>query len=125
MAVALEANNAILPSPLCANPMLPLAATLDIFKATLDSPSVVPKDKVQVAEAGNYLAERLASMAVLVDKSMPTVAPLFDTIPRGEGGRQRGPGKTLLFDITHGLVQRIPLTSWLSWMGASTNILLY
>ena len=39
-------------------------------------------------------------MAPLVDKSMPAVvAALFDAIPCGEGGRQRGPGKTLLFDI--------------------------
>ena len=27
-----------------------------------------------------------------------------------EGGRWRGPGKTLLFDIAHGLAQRVPLT---------------
>ena len=45
MAVGLEAANAVLPSPLCTNPMLPLAATLAIFKATLDSPFVAPKDK--------------------------------------------------------------------------------
>ena len=31
MAVGLEAANAILPSSLCANPMLPLAGTLAIF----------------------------------------------------------------------------------------------
>ena len=37
MAVGLEAANAILPSPLCANPMLPLVAMLTIFKAMLDS----------------------------------------------------------------------------------------
>ena len=40
---------------------------------------------------------------------MPVVAALFDAIPRGEGGRQRGPGKTLLFDVTHGLARRVPL----------------
>ena len=41
-AVGLEATNAVLPSSLCANPMLPLAATLAIFRAMLDSPSVAP-----------------------------------------------------------------------------------
>ena len=46
MAVSLEATNAILPSPLCPDPMLPLVAMLTIFKAMLDSPLVVPKDKV-------------------------------------------------------------------------------
>ena len=46
MAVGLDAGNAGLPSPLYADPMLPLVATLAIFRATVDSPSVVPKDKV-------------------------------------------------------------------------------
>ena len=45
MAVGLEAANAILLSPLCADPMLPLAAMLAIFRAMLDSPSVALKDK--------------------------------------------------------------------------------
>ena len=45
MAVGLEAANAILPSPLCTNPMLPLVVMLAIFKATLDSLLVVPKDR--------------------------------------------------------------------------------
>ena len=45
MAVGLEAANAILPSSLCADPVLPLAGTLAIFQATLDSPFVAPKDK--------------------------------------------------------------------------------
>ena len=59
---------------------------------------------------GNYLAERLATIAVLVDKSMPTVAALFEAIPWGEGGRWRGLSKTLLFDITLGLAQTVLLT---------------
>ena len=103
MAVSLEAANTILPSPLYADPMLPLLATLAIFKATLDSLSVVLKDKAQVAEADNYLARELVTVAMLVDKSTPTVVALFDAIPHCEGGRQRGPGKTLLFNITCGL----------------------
>ena len=110
MVVGLEAANAVLLSPLCTNLMLPLVATLTIFKATLDSPFVVPKDKAYITEAGNYLAKWLATIAVLVDKSTPIVAALFDAIPRGEGGRWRGPGKTLLFDVARGLAHRVPLT---------------
>ena len=87
MAVSLEAANAILPSSLCANPMLPLAGMLAIFKATLDSPFVAPKDKVQVTKAGDYLTKWLATIVVLIDKSTPIVAALFGTIPRGKGGR--------------------------------------
>ena len=110
MAVSLEAANAILPSSICADPMLPLTGTLAIFQATLDSPFVAPKDKVQVAKAGNYLAEWFATIAALVDKSTPTVAALFDAIPRGKGGKQRGPSRTLLFDVACRLARRVPLT---------------
>ena len=59
---------------------------------------------------GDYLAKWLATTAVLVDKSMPIAAALFDAIPRGEGGRQRGPSKTLLYDVTRRLARRVPLT---------------
>ena len=47
---------------------------------------------------------------MLVDKSTPVVAAIFDAIPQGEGGRWRGPGKTLLFDVACGLAQSVPLT---------------
>ena len=46
MVAGLVAANAMLPSSLCTNPMLPLVATLAIFRAALDSPFVAPKDKV-------------------------------------------------------------------------------
>ena len=42
MAVGLEAINAIVPSSLCVDPMIPLVATMAIFSATLDSPSIAP-----------------------------------------------------------------------------------
>ena len=59
---------------------------------------------------GNYLAKWLATIAMLVDKSMPIAAALFDAILRGEGGKRRGLGKTLLFNVAHGLARRVPLT---------------
>ena len=59
---------------------------------------------------GDYLAERLATIAALVDKSTPAVMALYNAIPHGERGRWRGPGKTLLFNIAHGLSQSILLT---------------
>ena len=67
-------------SPLC-RPYAPPASHAAIFRATLDSPFVVLKDKSQVAKVGDYLAERLATIATLVDKSRPAVAVLFDAIP--------------------------------------------
>ena len=45
-----------------------------------------------------------------MDKRTPVAAALFDAIPRGEGGKQRGPSRTLLFDIARGLAHRVPLT---------------
>ena len=41
---------------------------------------------------------------------MPIVAALFDAIPKGKGGKQRGPSRTLLFDVACGLAHRVPLT---------------
>ena len=76
----------------------------------LDSPFVALKDKAWVAEVGDYLAERLATIAALVDKSLPIVAALFDAITRGERGKRRGPGKTLLFNVARGLACKVPLT---------------
>ena len=41
---------------------------------------------------------------------MPIAAALFDAIPQGKVGRQRGPGKTFLFYVTRRLAQRVLLT---------------
>ena len=48
-------------------------------------------------------------MTRLVDPSAPAVN-FVDQIPRGEGGRRRGPARTLLFDVARGLARRVPLT---------------
>ena len=45
-----------------------------------------------------------------MDKSTPAAAALFDAIPRDEGGKQRGPSRTLLFRVAHGLARQVPLT---------------
>ena len=38
------------------------------------------------------------------------MAALFNPIPRGKRGKQRGPSRTLLFDVTHRLARRVLLT---------------
>ena len=108
--VSLEATNTVLPSPLCADPKLPLVATLTIFKATLDSNSIVPKHKEKVTKVGNYFAKWLATIAALVDKNMPIVVSLYEAILCGQKDRQRGLEKTLLFNITCRLAHKVPLT---------------
>ena len=55
IAVGLEATNAVLSFPLRTDPMLSLVTTLAIFKAMLDSASMVLKDKEQVVEVGDCL----------------------------------------------------------------------
>ena len=47
MMVGLKVANATLSSP-CADPILPLVATLAVFKATLDSQSIPLKGKEQI-----------------------------------------------------------------------------
>ena len=64
---------------------------------------MVLRDKEQVTEGGSYLAKWLATVAALVDKSIPALVALYDAILHGKEGRQRGPGKTFLFDIVHRL----------------------
>ena len=71
-------------------------ATLAIFKTTSGSQSIVPKIMGQAAKSGDYLAEWLGAVAMLVYKSLPTVVAVFDIIPNGEESRQRRPRKTLL-----------------------------
>ena len=82
--VGLEVANDILSYTLCADPMIPLGATLAIFKAPLNSLSAVPKDRKQVAKAGDKFAKWLATTATLVDKRTPTVVALCNAIQWGE-----------------------------------------
>ena len=83
----MEAFNTFLPSKLYAKPILSLLATVTIFKAMLDSDSVVLRDKEQVTEGGSYLAKWLATVAALVDKSIPALVALYDAILHGKEGR--------------------------------------
>ena len=123
MVVCLEAANAVLPFPLCADPMVPLVATLAVFKAMPESDSVALKDKEQVSKVGNYLAKCLATVATLVDKSMPTLVALYDTIPCGERGRQRGP-RNIIIPSYLILAACFTTESHLpSWTGTSTHTL--
>ena len=105
--------------------MLPLVATLNVFKTMLDSNSMVLKDKEQVIEVGDYLAEWLVTMAMLVYNNMPIVAALYDAILYHEEGRQRRSRKTMLLDLPMGLPPESHLPSLLSSTGTSIYTLLH
>ena len=109
--------------PLCANLLLPLAATFTIFKATLYSNSLAPKDKEQVAKAGNYLAKQLATIAMLLDKSMLIMLALYDAILNTEVGREGQVG-TFSSMLPVGLFIGSYSPSWWTWMGTSAHTLL-
>ena len=47
---------------------------------------------------------------MLMDKSMPTMADLYDALLQGKGGKCRGLWRTVLFDGTHWLAHRVPRT---------------
>ena len=66
-------------------------------------------DKAEVSDAIAFLAERLATVTSLVDGSAPAVN-FADVYPRGEGGKRKGPARTMLFDVARGLARRVPLT---------------
>ena len=86
-----------------------LATTMAIFKAMLDSNCMVPSNNEYFTKAGGYLAKWLLAVATLVDKSTYTVMALYDATLHGKGGRQKGLGNPLLFDIAYGLAHRVPL----------------
>lgn len=86
-----------------------LAAVMGVLAASEDSPMLADADKAEVSDAIAYLSERLATVTQLVDKSAPSVN-FSELVPRGEGGRRRGPAKTMMFDVARGLARRVPLT---------------
>ena len=53
MVVGLEVADAILPSLLCTNPMLPIVATLSVFKAMMDRKSMAPEAKEYINKVGD------------------------------------------------------------------------
>jgi len=107
--VELATADSVFPADLCKDPLPMLAGVMGVLSATERSPMLSDGDKEVVSDAIRYLAERVATVTSLADPSAPTVN-FVDNVPRGEGGRCRGPGRTLLFDVARGLARRVPLT---------------
>ena len=58
---------------LCRNPLPMLAAVIGTLTATEASPTIPDVYKTKVTEAIRYMAERLATLQVLVDPSTPVI----------------------------------------------------
>lgn len=83
-----------------------LAAVIGVLNASEASTVVPDESKTRVTEAIRYMAERLATLQVLVDPSAPAInaANLYPT------GAKKGPARMMLNDIARGLARRVPLT---------------
>lgn len=107
--VGLATADQTFPADLCRDPLPMLATVIGVLAKSEESPMLPDEDKAEVTEAIQYLAERVATVTKLVDPTAPTVN-FADALPRGEGGRRRGPARTVLFDVARGLARRVPLT---------------
>ena len=115
--VGLAAADLIFSPNMCKDPLPMLAAVMGILSKTEESAAIAEADKKDVSEAIRYLAEWVATITALADPSAPSVNFIADTIPRGEGGRRRGPSRTLLFDVAKRLARRVPLTKLVALNG--------
>ena len=86
-----------------------LAAVIGILTASKDSPMLNDTDREDVSEAITFLAERLATTSALIENPQVSVN-MLELVPRGEGGRRKGPAKSMLINVTRGLARRVPLT---------------
>ena len=86
-----------------------LAAVIEILTASEDSPMLNDTDQEDVSEAITFLAERLATTSALIENPKVSVN-MLELVPRGDGGRRKGPAKSMLIDVARGLARRVPLT---------------
>lgn len=108
-AVGLATADQVFPAELCHNPLPALAAVVGVLAASEESANLPASEKAEVSDAIQYLAERVAALTSIVDPTAPTIN-FNDVVPRGEGGRRKGPTRTMLFDVARGLARRVPLT---------------
>ena len=109
--VGLAAADVVFPAVICNDPLPMLACVMGILSDTEASDQLPEADKKDVSEAITYLAERIATVTKLVDPKSPSPSVnVGDVLPRGDGGRRRGPSRTMLFDVARGLARRVPLT---------------
>ena len=85
-----------------------MATVIGVLAAAEESPNLANEDREHISETICYLAERLAALQHVADKS--ATINVADLIPRESTRGRRGPSRTLLFDVARGMAHRIPLT---------------
>jgi hypothetical protein len=86
-----------------------LATVIGILTASKDSQMLSDTDREDVSEAITFLAKRLATTSALIESPKASVN-MLELVPRGEGGRRKGPAESMLIDVARGLARRVPLT---------------
>ena len=86
-----------------------LAAVIGILTASEDSPILNDTDREDVSEAITFLAKRLATTSALIENPKVSVN-MLELVPRGKGGRRKGPEKSMLINVARGLARQVPLT---------------
>ena len=71
--ICLARADSAFPAELCRYPLPMLAAVIGVLSATEASPTIPDVSKTKVTEAIRYMAERLATLQVLVDPSTPAI----------------------------------------------------
>jgi hypothetical protein len=71
--ICLAQADSTFPVSLCRNPLPMLAAVIGVLTATEASLTIPDVSKTRVTEAIRYMAERLATLQVLVDPSTPAI----------------------------------------------------
>ena len=86
-----------------------LAAVIGILTASKDSLMLNNTDREDIVEAITFLAKRLATTSALIEDPKTSIN-MLELVPRGEGGRRKGPAKSMLINVARGLARRVPLT---------------
>jgi hypothetical protein len=95
------------------DPLPMLAMAIGVLAKSEASDVLPDADKAEVSDALRFLAERVATLTAIADKSAPQIN-FTDALPRGS---RRGPARTLMFDVARGLARRVPLTKLMALDG--------
>ena len=107
--IGMAAADLYLEPELWRDPLPLVAAVMGMLATSEASPMVSDADREEISAAIRFFAERIMTLTRLMDASAPSVN-FFESVPRGQGGRRKGPARTILMDVARGMARRVPLT---------------